>query len=391
MAIDIDDWGYPHLLLIGLCVVLGATLVYASATSTAALGAYNPTWNGVSEVRDVADDTETTVVIGTETADYEDLSPNTTTAVLFSPDQQYTANETARIREFVTDGGTLLIAEDYGQQTTTLLQALDTPIRVNGSILRDERYYGATPAFPHARDVGTHPYTADVERLTLNRGTTLEPATARNQTALDTLATNENVTLLANSSGFAYHDTNSNEELDENESLQRRPIAATSSIGDGEVVVIADSSVFLNTMLDQSGNRQFLENIVGARETVFLDYSHSGGQPPLATLLILLRQSDLAAAIALVTIVGGWLLSGNTWVLAQLRNVVRRVTTPVRRWLGEPVTPDIDRSFVHDREELVAYLRQQHPEWDEERIDRVIAGVMPDDDATEDTSDDNVE
>lgn len=391
MADRLDDWGWPRLLLAGLCVAFAATVVYAGATSTVALGAYNPTWNGVSEVRGAAGDTGTEVVVGTATADYDDVTANATTAVVFSPERAYTAAEVDRLRQFVADGGTLLVAEDYGARTNPLLRGLGVPVRVNGSVVRDERNYGPSPAFPHATDTATHPYTAGVDRLTLNRGTTLDPAAPTNRSAVAALSDADNVTLLANTSGFAYHDTDDDGKLDGDESLRRRPVAATASVGAGEVVVVADASVFLNTMLERSGNRRFLTNVVGARETVLLDYSHSSGQPPLAALVILLRQSDAAAAAALAVIVASWAVVRDGRAPRRLRPAVARLTAPIRRRVDGPAASDIDRSPASDRAELVAYLRERHPEWEEDRIERVIAGVMPADDRDDDTSDDHVE
>jgi hypothetical protein len=67
-------------------------------------------------------------------------------------------------------------------------------------------------------------------------------------------------------------DENQNGEWDEGEPKGPLPIIANFKIGKGELVLISDPSILINSMLGMDNNQQFLENI--AQGQVFIDQSH---------------------------------------------------------------------------------------------------------------------
>lgn len=362
-------WGVPHAVLLGLTGIVAITLVYAGATSAVALGSYNPAWDGGAEFRSLAADESGNVTIGRETTAYTSMPAEQTLVIILTPSKAYTATDIQRINTFLDRGGTLLIADDFRPHTNLLLSRLNVPVRITRLPVRDERAYGESPAFPRAPDVRPHAYTRGVSQLTLNHPSTL--TVVNNDTTADAslstgdLSVPENTTLLANTSGFAYIDRNGNDELDQAEELRQRPVVTTTNVSNGTVIVASDPSLFLNAMLDQPGNRRFAQNLVRAHESVLLDYSHNAPQPPLAAVLITLRQSALATLIALLVVVGGVTLTGYT---TALHRAWEWVTTTTR-------TPDSDEIRA-DVDALVEHLEAEHPEWDEDRIERVVTGVM---------------
>ncbi|MFC6723304.1 DUF4350 domain-containing protein [Halobium palmae] len=347
------ELSYPSLLLGGLTVGLGIALVVAASTSGAAFGVYNPTWDGASDLRGVADDMDAENEIALNTTAYRRASSNGTIAFVLSPDRGYDQGDKDRLVSFVRNGGTLVVAEDYGSTGNSLLDALDVTTRFDGRPVRDERYNYRSPAIPVARNVSNHTLTRNVSRLTMNHGTALQP---------------NNATVLVSTSEFAYLDRNGNGELDDDESLQQRPIVTVESVGAGQVIAVSDPSLFINAMLDRSGNRQFTENLLERHERVLLDYSHAGQQPPLTVALLTLRGSPLfqiLGGILGVCAIALWARRPEGWL-----EFHRAKTADDRR---DPA----DRSF--DEEAIVGHLRRQHPEWDESRIRRVMRGVFTDD------------
>ena len=342
--LDID---IPRAVL-GLVVVSSAiALIVAASTSGTAFGAYNPAWDGASSLQDVADEADAESTIITNTTAYPTAETNDTIAFILSPDQAYTDHEAARVHEFVANGGTLVVAEDFGSQSNPLLADLGASARFNGTLVRDERHNYRSEAMPVANDVGSGPYTANVSHLTLNYGTIIEPGTARP---------------VVNTSGFAYLDTNRNGTIDDTESLGTYPVMTVERIGEGRVMAMSDPSIFINAMLDRPGNRGFVTNAFEAHDRVILDYSHAQQIPPLAALLLVIRSSPLLQVIALagaVAIVSAW---GRGWFSPMYDRLAS----------GAPdyVTTEIDEAAV------MTVLRDRHPEWDDERLERVTKGVI---------------
>lgn len=343
---ELSEIDYPRVLVLALSVVIVALFVSVGFTSGASLGAYNPAWDGTSEIRASAETMGSSPVVARNTTAYSQTTPSNTIAIVLSPDSRYRESETAHIESFVSRGGTVIIAEDYGRYGNQLLATIGATARINGSPLRDEQRAGPSPAFPRAEVTADHPLTEDVEELMLNHGSAVEP---------------HNATTLIRSSQFSYLDTNRNQELDRAESLDARAVVTVESVGSGQVVVISDPSVFLNSMLERSDNAAFLKALVGTHEQVLLDVSHSESLPPLVEMRLTLQQSS-------VLLFGVGTLSVLTLVILSAPVKVRE---RMRSWRTAP-----NHTPTMGREELAALIAKRHPEWDEKRVNRVSDSLI---------------
>lgn len=349
-----EDWSIPQLLLVALVVTVAVTGVVAASTSQSAFGAYNPAWDGATDLRDLANEAGAEPQIALNTTSYAEADPSGTIAVILSPDEPYTPSERTSVTSFVEEGGTLVIAEDYGRHTTSLLQALGLETSVDGAPLRDEQEYYRSPAFPLATNVSDSTETEGVDQLTLNHGTSLETNRSANGT-----------TVFVSSSEFAYLDQNGNGSLDESEALASRPVVVRETVGSGSVYVVSDPSIFINAMLERPGNAQFARNLFGAHERVVLDYSHLFGTPPLMRAVLTLQGESLWQLLLAVLGLGAIVVSGRLREL--LADLWERATD------GESNELALSEA---DPEEIVAYLSRRHPDWDEDRIRRVMRGVI---------------
>ncbi len=346
--LDEYDVDYPRLLLLCLTVAVVVAVVVAASTTSTAFSVYNPSWEGASDLRRQADaaGAESRVVLNTTA--YETTRPNETAAVVIAPERTYSPTERDRMRQFVRRGGTLVVADDFGGQTTPLLRALGLDARLDGGLLRDERHNYRSSALPEATNVTDAPLTDGVDRLTLNYGTVVRPG---------------NATVLVRSSEFGYVDRNRNGKIDGNETLASRPVAVTETVGRGRVVVVSDASVFINAMLDRPGNRRFARNVFAPEERVLLDYSHASAQPPLAVALLRFRQAPtLQALFGLLGLgaVGLWGARGGT-----------------ERRRGDADGSANDGTLPSD-DALVSYLAGRHPEFEAGRLSRVMTAIMSD-------------
>lgn len=356
------DLDYPRAVLVVILLAINIALVGAAVTSAAPYGPYNGDWDGASDLRTIASD-ESTVTLAHTTTAYETATANST-AFIVAPQDRYRGADTARVRQFVQRGGTLVIAAD-DDRTNRLLADLGLTVRLDGRPLRDERENYRDPALPVATEVADHNLTADVDELTLNYGTAINrsrtPDSGRDSNAGDAWPG----TVLVNSSGFAYIDANGNEQLDDSERVRERRVAVAEPVGQGRVVVVSDPSVFTNAMLERAGNDRFARNLAGIGDRVILDYSHGHPLPPLVYALLVVRSTPLLqfgfGLLALGGLAVGVRLSGRS----------------LPDWLsrGETAT-GADSVGQLDEGELAAFLTERHPEWSERRVQRVTKAII---------------
>jgi hypothetical protein len=200
-----------------------------------------------------------------------------------------------------------------------------------------------------------------------------------------TAVTPNDATTLVRTSEFAYLDTDRSGSLDDDENMSRYPVVTIEPVGDGQVITVGDPSIFINAMLDRNGNTAFATALMQAHEQVIFDYSQSDSQPPLAVALLIFRETLLLQMLVGVVGVGlSWRVLTKPASLSRLRNQVAAVL---------PGLNDQDTIEGHERDahsptlteaELLAYLREEHPEWEEDRLRRILAGVIEEEPATTD-------
>jgi hypothetical protein len=342
--------------LLVLLLFTGLGILVGASTSGAAFGAYNVAWDGAGNLREVAGDTSTESTVLLNTSEYPQTNTSGTVAVILSPDEGYGPQDRQRVRTFVRTGGTLVVAEDFGNHSNQLLTAVGASARFNGSLLRDERYYYRTPAMPYASNVSrpntslgdTASLVRNVSQLTLNHGTAIEPA---------------NASVLVSSSEFGYIDTNRNASLDEHELLGTYPVVTVEPVARGRVVTVSDPSLLINAMLDQPDNRAFVTAVFAPNEAVLLDYSHARNLPPLAVFLIIVRGAPLLQ----IGLLGVMFIIIGAWGRGQFDPLVTRLQAD-----NQDKTP----APGLDTDGLVAHVERQHPDWDPERVRRVTEGVI---------------
>lgn len=351
------DW--PRLLLVALALATLLALGIAASTSGAAFGPYNPGWDGASEFHaSVADDPSVESEVVRDPARYDAVDPEGTVAVVVAPDEPYDDEAAARVAAFVADGGTLVVLEDVGAPGNALLADVGADARLDGRLLRDEESHVRGPLLPVATGVEPHPLTADVDRLTLNYATAVEPGDAE---------------VLVATSEYAYLVDDPDETLDEGEhTLAAHPVATAEPVGDGTVIVVGDPSVATNAMREEPDNAAFVDALARQGDRVLLDVSHADGLPPAAAATLTLRESPALQALLGAAGIGAVALLASGRPGPALARLARRLAGRDAR----AVARDLERRGAGltdaERAEL---LRRRHPDWDDERIERVIAAL----------------
>ena len=346
MRVGGHDVDVSRAVLVGVALVVGVTLIYGGATSVAAFGAFNPSWEGTSDLRTLAGETGADTEVATNTTAYDGYG-NGTVAVIVAPDEPYEAAEVRHIAAFLERGGTLLVAARNGT-AADLLERVGATARLDGAPLRDDRTHYRGPALPVATNVSEHPLTTGVDALTLNHGTAVVAGDS---------------TVLVATSDFAYLDDDRNGEVDDDESLASYPVATTETVGAGRVVVVSDGSAFINVMADRPGNRAFATNVFNGSDTVLIDTSHSGDVPPVISALLTVRSSPP--------------LQGVLFGLALL------VVFAWHRLYPRPAAPAVEGAS--DPDAVAASAVGRYPRMERGRVGRLMQGVkslnsQPDDD-----------
>ena len=342
----LDAVGVPEALLVGLGIALGVALVVSASTSSVAFGAFNPAWDGADDLRNHAETSGRDVVLVRTVEAYRGTDADGTIAIVISPSTAYGPAETDRLAAFVRAGGTLLVAEDFGPHGNGVLEAVGAGARFDGRALRDDRRFYRSPALPivtPATDLEA------VDRVTLNHATAVTPNGA---------------TVLIATSPTAYLDENGNGRLDPDEAVRPWPAATTEAIGEGRVVALGDPSALINVMLERPGNRAFLEWLYEGHDRVLLDYSHAATLPPMSLAVIAVRGStilQIAVGIGVLGAVGLWA------VWPRIRGQGRREA---------PGSPRVGTGLELDERTVRAVLRDRHPDWDAERLDRLTTALM---------------
>lgn len=368
-----SDWqpfglSIPQLLLVLLTLSLCISVFFVATTTTTGFSPYNPDWDGTREFRNLASTTGE-LTVATDTNQYGAVNPDATTAFVFAPTEKYADADKEAIGRFVQQGGMLVIADTSDSYGNDLLGAIGASAQFDGRILRDEQHNLQSSALPKVSDTSNHQFVSNVSTLTLNYGTAVEPGESRS---------------ILNSSSVSYLSRNGTDTLTGETELRSYSVVTVESVGNGTIVTVGDPSIFISSMLDESDNKKFASTILNQRSNVLLDQSHTPSPPPLVAVMLALRSSSLTAAAVLVVVIG-LLLGGSSWYNSRYRSLLRRwIDSVIADYRTDTVTDHrletgSGSQLLHsDPETIRNVLQERHPEWDEEQIDRVIAGVLSD-------------
>lgn len=242
---------YLLLWVAGLAAALAA-LVWCFPVKTD-FAAANDSWNGCRGISRAGE-----IQPLTSLHQLPPFHPGMTLLVI--PYADFSETELSRLRRFVQDGGRLVLADDYGTGNQVLAY-LDLSARFSGECLRDPVCYYRIQDFPEISSLRPDSLMEGVDNLVLNHATALEGV--------------EPEEVLASSSSFSYLDENDNGQPDDTEPRGAQPVISRHSCGAGQVLLVADPSIFINAMLETAGTRVFVDNIINSGAApLYLDQSH---------------------------------------------------------------------------------------------------------------------
>lgn len=213
----------------------------------------NPFWNGISHTKSAYK-----VQPLDSLADLPSSAYNKT--LLLVPYLSSTTSELDHLNRFISRGGRLIMADDYGHGNE-ILSYLGLEVRFTGDTLLDPLVNYKNKQLPRIiRFQPDHPLTANTDNLVFNHATSL-------------LNVSDNY-VLASSSPFSFLDTNGDGTRQENEAAGPQPVISRHELGEGEIILISDPSIFINSMNDIEDNEQLIQNIAATTSVLYVDQSY---------------------------------------------------------------------------------------------------------------------
>ena len=238
-----------------LLIIVSLTALVWFYPSSQDFKAKNPSWNGAREfARHFGADSLQSL---------DDLPQNPgDTVLVVIPYIEVSRTDLAALKLYVSNGGTLVLADDYGYGNT-VLEYLKINASFNGAPLLDPLFNYKNSYLPRVTDFTTSAITQNISNIALNHATSLDAGVG--------------VQAIARSSAASFLDINNNTVHDEDETAGPLTVAAQAAVANGRVIILSDPSMIINSMLDMDDNNAFIANIIksaGADSEVMFDESH---------------------------------------------------------------------------------------------------------------------
>jgi len=319
---------------------------------------YNPRWNGCSDLavktREMGDFTANielreaegrqTEITQRELTEY-DVTPNKTSMMIIGPREEFSDESIQFVDQFLQNGGKLVLADDFGSGNT-LLDGLDTTSSFHSSPLLDLSFE-KKPEFGVAYNMSEHKVTEEVEQVRLNHPTAIDKE--------------ENATTLMTSSKASWLDENENRMKDEDGPFQEYPLMTIEDYGYGELILVSDPSIFINSMQERKDNRVFSENLLGylseGRSDIIFDESHREMSFIFRTIYAGDFPSIFFGALLLLAGLGIGIYFG----FSETKGILFEKINKIIFYL----------SGEEKKEDPVGKVLNNHPDWDKDKLEMI--------------------
>ncbi len=222
--------------------------------------ATNTMWNGLNEFSNEfsADQIDS----------LDDLPDLPEKSVLVAiPYLDYSDEELAEVKQFIDDGGTLLLIDDYGYGNN-ILEYLGVSVRFTNKPLLDPIFSYKNQYLPRITDFAPEVKENDIDVIMFNHATTLTNVVESG--------------VIAWSSSASFLDINESGVLDEGEPKGPFVVAAEFRLGRGTLALVSDPSIIINAMVGRDDNYRFIKYLTrhnGEQKEIVVDNSHLSKTP----------------------------------------------------------------------------------------------------------------
>lgn len=275
-------------ILLGVLAALAFSLfIIAVMPSTDSYSLSNPYWNGMTILRQ---DFRPVQLSNMQNLTLLYPFADNYALLLIGPTLSYSQQDASYISNFLSKGGEVIIADDFGTGNQ-ILQLLGLKSRFSGILLVDPLYNIKAEQLPIITQVNL----TGVRAIAFNYATYLNLS--------------DSAKVLAYSSPFSFGDISGIGKYSPQDPQGPLPVMVEIQYGKGQIILIADSSLYLNSMINQQDNMASLSTLLQGRNAV-IDTSHWVYSTPAQAKLLLFSayeqvnslgiKYDLAATIFLV-------------------------------------------------------------------------------------------
>jgi hypothetical protein len=263
----------------------------------------NPSWNGFSRLsgtslRPLYSSSE---VAGLGSSD---------TLLVVSPARDYTQEESNYVYSFLLRGGKVVVMDDFNR-SNSLLNAIGSPITINPVPLCEYEYFHVNHTFPIIKYFSPSNEMDNVQELVCNHPASLNVLNS--------------AYVLAHTSAWSWLDYNDNSWIDGPEKMGTYNVVARADYGDGQLLVISDPDVFINSMIDMGDNQVFMGNVF--KGNVWMDVGHGSHLTPIGALYYTVKYDmRVQAAVVLLLFAAGYAYIQRRDLAEYLRSIIVRVT-----------------------------------------------------------------
>ncbi len=272
------------LLLTGLAILIILLVIGRFYFSEEDYNLQNTDWNGLSHLGSTA---HVTPLYNTANL----AGPGSgRTLLIVSPTKNFSVLESAQVLAFLHGGGRVVVADDFGN-ADSLLNAIGSPITVDPVLICQYENYYVNKTLPIVTNISSSPYTRNVGQLVLNH-----PAS---------LNITGDTEVIVSTSDKAWRDYDGNLSLDSDERMGTYPVVARSEYAGGELIVISDPDILVNSMLDKGDNAAFMSDVFTG--PVLADVSHGMEVTPVGFIYYVIKLNLWAQVLATVLILCGFI------------------------------------------------------------------------------------
>ncbi len=360
---------YKYLLIYGLALAfIVSALAVPILTTNTDFSIYNTDWNGCSSLTvrtyktgdllpsiSVKNTESDILVVHDSFIDY-DLESNNSSILIIGPSLTFSDSEANYIQHFLSDGGKVLLADDFGTGND-LLKKINSTTRFSSSLLIDLAYE-KKPQYGVVFDLNEHPITTNVSRILLNYATTLRVG--------------RNTTILARSSDGSWLDSNMNGRMDEWEQKGPMPVLAVERYGEGELILLSDPSVLVNLMYKYLDNSVFDDNLLGylgsGRDVILIDESHRAPTGPFASIFFAFAYLTTLQKIGILFLLGVTLfVVGTKFPNQRIIRTRNRITSYLSRARK--------KKSIHTADVSIITVMRRHPTWDKNILIKIAKEI----------------
>jgi len=283
--------------LMGLVIILVVFVSLAAIwfyPSVQAFMASNTMWNGINKFSKEFNVQNIDSFAALPVAPKQDV-------LIAIPYVPYTTDELAQMKQFVENGGKLVMMDDFGYGNS-FLEYAGIPARFDNTPVLDPLFNYKNEYFPRILDFNASVTGSGIKVIAFNHGTALS-GVSQSQA-------------LAWSSNMSFLDTNQNGNMDPGEPQGPFVVAASISLGEGTVDLVSDSSMIMNAAVGSNDNSAFVNYLMTSNGTpakVLFDRSQVTKSPLDASKIqldnvrgVLSNPYTLVGIVALVFVIITW-------------------------------------------------------------------------------------